>query len=293
MLVDDFTYQMDVDGFILNDDQNLRPFVDILKVTGLDSAPFRTSIRDRDGREGAYVDSEYEQARTITLQGTLYDDPANVEITQDRFKSEWAPSKVPVPFFLRHPGTGGRMLWTHPQGVKYDVDTVRRLGLTDITFNAVAGDPRIYAESETIRTVGVTNVIQTGMTFDLAFNLGFGGVVSAGYPPLVGNAGNRSTPVKFRMWGPYLNPHIYSYTTGDEMVLDILVDQTSDYVEIDTNARTIRYHSAAWGVRNVRDLLRRPSWFDLEPGNNTIGFNVEGNASLATHLDIIYRSAWR
>lgn len=291
-LADDFTYQMGPSGFILNDDE-VKPFVDILNVKGLDSAPPRTSIRNRDGRDGAYVDSGFEQSRTVALSGTLYDDAGNVEITLDRLKEEWAVSLTPVPFYYRSPGTGGRMMWTYPQGCTYDIDTLRRLGLCDIAFTAVSGDPRIYAESETTRTIGVTNVIQTGMTFNLAFNLGFGGVTSAGYPPLVGNVGNRTTPVKFRLWGPFLNPHIYSYTSNKEMAFDFLVDQTTDYLEIDTNARTVRFHSAIWGVRNARSALRSPSWFDLEPGDNVIGFNVEGNASLATHMDIIYRSAWR
>lgn len=291
-LVTDFTYQIGASGFILNDDVS-DTFVDIVKVVGIDSAPTRTSVRNRDGRDGAYVDSGFEQSRTISLQGTLYDDAANVELTLDRFKSEWAPSLIPVPLYFRHPGIGGRMVWVYPQGCNYDIETIRRVGLANVTFNAVAGDPRIYAESETTRTIGVTNVIQTGMTFNFGFNLGFGGVTFAGYPPLVGNSGNRKTPVKFRLWGPFLNPHIHSYTSNKEMAFDILVDQSTDYLEIDTNARTVRLHSAAWGVRNARDTLRSPSWFDLEAGDNVIGFNVEGNASLATHLDIIYRSAWR
>src|SRR5690242_3099537 len=203
-LLTDYTYQIGTSGFILNEEGQTKPFVDVTGVRGLDSAPVRTSVRNKDGREGAFVDSGFENSRTISITGTLYDDPANVEVTLDRFKEEWASSLTPVPLFFRHPTVGGRMVWAYPQGCNYDVDTTRRLGLTEVTFNAITGDPRIYAESETIRTVGVTNVIQTGTTFPMAFNVGFGGVVSAGFPPVVGNAGNRATPVKFRIWGPFL-----------------------------------------------------------------------------------------
>lgn len=293
-LTTDFSFQLGASGYIINDGSaTLYPTVDILEIQGLDSAPVRTSVRDRDGREGAYVDAEYTQARTVVLSGVLYDDADNTEVTLDLLKGQWAPSPVPVPLYLRFPKVGTRMLWVKPAGVNYSLTQLRRLGMCEVQFTAIAADPRIYAGSESIRTIAVSNTVQTGFSFNFGFNLGFGVVTPVAYPPLIGNAGNMPTPVKFRMWGPYINPHVFSYTTGDEMAFDLLVDSTADYLEVDTDARTIRFHSAAFGVSNMRDRLRRPSWFDLQPGNNVIGFNIEGGGAGATHMDIIYRSAWR
>jgi hypothetical protein len=292
-LTTDFSFQLGTSGFIINDNKITYPAVDLSEIQGLDSAPFRTSIRDRDGRDGGYVDSVYEQARTIVLSGVLYDEESNTETTLDRLKGEWAPSEVPLPLYMRAPKVGGRMLWVKPQGVRYSITQLRRLGMCEIQFNAIAGDPRIYSENESIKTMTVSNLIQTGVGFDRSFDVGFGGITVGSFPAAIVNAGNRSTPVKFRMYGPYINPHVVNTTTGDEMAFDILVDTTTDYLEIDSEARTVRFYSTAWGVSNVRDKLRRPSWFDLAPGTNSIQFNVEGGSAGATHMDIIYRSAWR
>jgi hypothetical protein len=293
-LTTDFSFQLGSSGFILNDGSaTAYPTVDILEIQGFDSAPIRASVRDRDGHEGAFVDAEFEQARTVVLSGVLYDDCDHTEVTLDTLKKEWAPSRVPVALYHRLPQVGTRMLWVKPQGVRYSLTQLRRLGMAEVTFTAIAGDPRIYSASESIKTLKISNTIQTGFGFPLAFNFGFGGVTAGAYPPVIGNIGNRSTPVKFRLWGPYINPHIVNYTTGDEMAFDLLVDSTADYLEVDTDARTVRFNSAAFGVSNMRDRLRRPSWFELQPGNNTIGFNVEGGGSSATHMDVIYRSAWR
>jgi hypothetical protein len=292
VLATDFTYQLGTSGFVLNSDVSL-PFVDVTNVKGLDSAPVRTSIRDRDGHEGGYVDSKYSQARTLAITGTLYDAASDVELILDRFKEEWAPSEVPIPLYFRHPSAGNRLLWVYPQGVNYDVDASRRLGITELVFNAVAGDPRIYAESLTTISMFIANSIQTGFAFSLSFPFGFGGVTPVASPPTIVNVGNRSTPVKFRMYGPYINPHVVNQTTGDEMAFDLLVDNASDYLEVDTDARTVRYFSAVYGSYNLRPALRRPSWFDLVKGNNTIAFNVEGGSTTSTHMDVIYRAAWR
>ena len=292
-LTTDFSFQLGNSGFILNSAGITYPTFDIDTIQGLDSAPIRTSVRDRDGTDGGYVDAEYEQARPIQIAGTLYDDASNTETTLDRLKQEWAPSRVPVPLYFQAPKIGQRMVWVKPGGCHYDIDQLRRLGMCKISFTAIAGDPRIYATTQTVKTIYVSNTIQTGFGFNLAFNFGFGGVTAGISPPLIVNSGNRPTPVLFRMYGPYFNPHIVNTTTGDEMAFNLIVASSLDYLEVDTDARTVRFFSATFGVGNFRDTLRRPSWFQLQPGTNVINFNVEGNSTTATHMDIIFRSAWR
>lgn len=288
-LTTDFSFQLGNSGFILNNNLVVYPTVDITQIQGLDSAPIRLTIRDREGTDGGYVDAEFDQTRTIVLSGVLYDDATNTELTLDQLKQEWAPSRVPIALNYHMPKIGNRLLWVKPQGCKYDITQLRRLGMCEITFTAVAGDPRIYAATETIRSMGVSDVLQTGFGFNLSFNFGFGGVTTNTGPAQIVNAGNRSTPVKFQMYGPFIYPHIINYTTGDEMAFDFAIGTTTDYLEVDTSTHTVRFN----GTDNQRSTLRRPSWFDLEPGANFIGFRVEGGSSLATHMDIRYRSAWR
>ncbi len=292
-LTTDFSFQLGTNGFILNDNSPTSyPTVDILEISGLDSAPVRLTVKDREGTNGAYVDAEFDQARTISLSGVLYDDCLHTEITLDQLKKEWAPSTVPVPLYVQLPGIGQRLLWVKPTGVNYSLTQLRRLGVAEVTFTAVAGDPRIYSAIETTKSLDVTNTVQTGFGFPLAFNFGFGGITPNAFPPLIVNAGNRSTPAKFRMYGPYINPHIVNETTGQEMAFDMIVDSSSYYLEVDTAAHTVRFHGL-FGAQNRRDTLRRPSWFDLQPGQNRIRFDIEGGGAFGTRMDVIYRSAWR
>lgn len=289
-LTTDFSYQLGNAGFIINDaSPTSYPTVDLELVQGLDSAPVRTTVKDREGTEGAYVDAEFDQARTIVLTGLLYDDATNTEITLDQLKGEWAPSTVPIPLYARNPKVGTRMLWVKPIGCNYDIDVLRRLGMCAIKFTAIAGDPRIYSSTETIRTMGVSDVLQTGFGFNLSFNFGFGGITAGNGPALIVNSGNRQTPVKFDIYGPFINPHILDFTSGDELAFDYAISTTTDYLEVDTSTHTVRLN----GTDDKRSTLRRPSWFNLESGGNFMGFRVEGGSSVATHMDIHYRSAWR
>jgi hypothetical protein len=294
-LTTDFSFQLGSNGFILNDNSPTSyPTVDILEIQGLDSAPVRTTVKDREGTNGAYVEAEFDQARTVVLSGVLYDDAANTEVTLDTLKQQWAPGKVPQAFYYRFPKIGTRMMWVKPIGVNYSLTQLRRTGICEISFTAIAADPRIYSSFETVKNQELTNTIQTGFGFNRSFNFGFGGVTPGTFAINAVNAGNRSTPAKFRMYGPDINPHIFvSNSAGDfEMAFDMVVDSADYYLEVDTAAHTVRFHGL-FGAQNRRDTLRRPSWFDLQPGNNYISFNVEGGAFFGTRMETIYRSAWR
>lgn len=287
----DFSFQLGTTGFVLNDNSPTSyPTVDIHGIQGLDSAPIRTTVKDREGADGAYVDAEFDQARNIVLSGWLYDDATNTEVTLDQLKEDWAPSSIPVPFYYRFPKVGERLAWVKPTGCHYDIDQLRRLGMCEVEFTAIAGDPRLYAATETLRSTGVTNTIQTGFGFNRSFNFGFGGITSNSNALLVINAGNRPTPAVYRMYGPYAYPHIQ--VNDAEMVFDMIVGGTGDYLEVDTATHRVDFHGP-FGVQNRRDTLRRPTWVDLESGTNVVQFSVEGMASGATHMDVIYRSAWR
>jgi len=294
VLTADFSFQLGTTGTVINPNAVTYPTVDLKQISGLDSAPVRTTVKDREGTNGAYVDAEFDQARTIVLKGVVYDDAAHTEIFLDTLKGEWAPSPVPIALNYHSPGIGNRMVWVKPVGCNYDIEELRRLGMCEVTFTAIAGDPRLYAGTETLKSMSVTNVVQTGFGFNLAFNFGFGGITPNSSAILAVNAGNRPTPALFRMYGPYFNPHIrVSNSKGDyELAFDMVVDSSSYYLEVDTGARTVRF-VALYGSQNRRDTLRRPSWFELQPGNNYISFDIEGGGAGGTKMDVIYRSAWR
>jgi hypothetical protein len=286
-LVDDFSCQLN-NGFVINDgNPTSYPTFDLHTIQGLDSAPFRTTVRDREGTDGAFVDAEYAQARTIVLQGVLYDDCDHTELTLDQLKGEYQPSRVPLPFHFRLPGIGERMVWVIPQGLRYDLTQLRRLGLCEVSITLIAGDPRIYAAFETTRELVLSDTIQTGFGFPLAFDFGFGGITGVADPGFVVNLGNRSTPVRMLVHGPIHNPHIVNETVGRQMVFDLDI-ATGEWLEIDSAARTIRTSNG----ENRRYALRAPAWFDLVPGDNVIRLQSEGGTSVDTRLEVRFRSAW-
>lgn len=169
-LTEDFTYRLDT-GPVLNADTASLPFVDITKITGLDSAPFRETIRDHEGTDGGFIDAEFENGREIVLDGTVYASASSAESYLDTLKSNFAPVTSPIPFYILNPGVVERLIYVKPRGARYDVDTARRLGITNIQFGLYAEDPRIYAATESLTTIpfgaeaitgfGFTNILDT------------------------------------------------------------------------------------------------------------------------------------
>src|SRR5687768_9358567 len=102
-LTDEFSYQLGDAGIILNPDSLSTPFVDITRVTGLDSPPFRTTERDHEGTDGGFMDAEYEKGRPIILEGLAYANGSELESFLDDLKANFAPSRTLLPFYFKKP----------------------------------------------------------------------------------------------------------------------------------------------------------------------------------------------
>jgi hypothetical protein len=128
MLTDVFSYRLGDNGVILNPTNLVPPFVDITEITGLDNAPYRTTERDHEGTDGGYMDAMYEKGRTITLEGMAYSS-VHEQVTPflDQLKADFAPSRVPVPFYYLEPGVPERLLFVKPLGARYDIAEMRRV----------------------------------------------------------------------------------------------------------------------------------------------------------------------
>src|SRR5881392_2280689 len=98
-MMDTYTFQYRDNGVILNSDpvDPTDPFVDIIKVTGLDSAEYRSTERDREGQDGGFADAEFEKMRTIVLEGTVYCPTDVIESYLDSLKGNYGPVKQPEP----------------------------------------------------------------------------------------------------------------------------------------------------------------------------------------------------
>lgn len=141
--LNDYTFQLDTTGVTLNTDATV-PFVDVDKISGLDNAPYRETVRDHEGTDGGFMDAEFEKGRDVIIDGIIYTDGADVETYLDSLKANYAPVQTPIPLYIKAPGVSERLIFVKPRGVRYDWTTLRRLGITSAQFLMFAEDPRIY-----------------------------------------------------------------------------------------------------------------------------------------------------
>ena len=284
--MDTFSYKLNDTGVVLNPtDTSVLPFVDITKVSGLDTPELRTTERDHEGTDGGFLDAEFEKMRTIVLEGQVIGDVNYVETFLDTLKGNWAPRRTSIPFYFAHPGVAERCIFVKPLGCRYDIDALRRVGSADIQFICQAEDPRIYDTA--LQTVQVAQglPITTGTSYPLAYSFGFGAVVSP-EGSMVVNGGNRPTPAVITLTGPVTNPVIYNDTTGNTLTFEIDV-ATGDTLVIDLGYRTVKLN----GSVSRRSALIEPDWFLLEPGGNFLRYRATTGG--ATSASVAFRNAWR
>lgn len=275
MALTDYTFRLGDAGVVLNANSNSLPFVDIIEVRGLDSAPFRETTRDHEGVDGGFMDAEFEKARSITLSGIVYANANSMETYLDTLKANYAPSRTLVPFYFSAEGSNERVLFVKPQGVRYDWDLDRRLGVARVQFNMYAEDPRIYATSEQSTNIELGSITTDGFGFPMSMPLGFGATVEVGSSKTVLNAGNRPTPAEFTIFGPVTDPKIINLTSSKTLDFRIVLS-ASETLVINSYYRTVRLN----GTNNRRNALLTPDWFDLDPGETT--FKYEAGARNTT-----------
>lgn len=280
----DYEFRLDAGGVSLNTNSS-NPFVDIEKVVGLDSAPYRETIRDHEGTDGGFIDAEFEKGRDIILEGMIYTDTDDVETYLDSLKSNFAPVTTPIKFYYKSSGVDERFVYVKPRGVRYDWEILRRIGQTNAQFLMFAEDPRIYTSdiiSQTINFGGETGI---GLAFSFAFNVDFGGGATPG-GAIVTNPGNRPSPVEFIITGPIENPVIINNTTSNTMRFTIIL-AALETLTINTRDRTVYLN----GNTNRRSTMTIPDWFNLNPGMNSIGFG--GLTGTGSTLQVNFYPAWR
>lgn len=283
--LDVYQFQLDSSGVLLNDDTT-SSFVDITKISGLDSAPYRETFRDHEGTDGGFADAEFEKGRSVVLEGTVYSSVNEVETYLDDIKANYAPVTAPIPFYFKpDDSVSERVLFVKPLGARYDWEVARRIGATPIQLSMYAEDPRIYDSTLLTTVISYGGDAGLGLAFSFAFSVDFGGGASPGGSNVT-NFGNRPTPAEFIIQGPVTNPVIYNNTTGDVMGFTIELG-ASDTLTINTRDRTVYLN----GNINRRNTLTSPGWFFLGVGVTNIGYG--GLSGIGSTLTVNFRSAWR
>jgi hypothetical protein len=284
MALDDYTFKLNDSGVVLNTDPSF-PFVDIDKVVGLDSAPYRETIRDHEGTDGGFIDAEFEKGREIFLEGTAYCTIGTEETYMDSIKQNFAPVTSPIPFYYKAPGVNERVIFVKPRGVTYDWDQMRRLGMSRIQFKMYAEDPRIYNNNLISVVIPFGGSATTGISFNLGFNLNFGTAIPP-FGTFIVNGGNRPTPAIMTIVGPAVNPRIINDTASKSLNFTITLGG-ADSLVIDLANRTVILN----GSTNMRNALTTSDWFMFTPGSTFIRYG--GTSGSGSTLTIAYRYAWR
>lgn len=277
MPLNDYTFQLN-SGVLLNDSATI-PFVDVSKVFGLDSAPYRETIRDHEGADGGFIDAEFETGRDISIEGTVYADVNTIEAFMDQLKGNFAPVQTPIPLVLKGPGVNERVVFVKPRGVRYSWDAARRIGSTPVQFLMYAEDPRIYDNQLLQQNIAYGGVATTGFGFPFGFPLSFGAVI----PPdgaWITVDGNRPAPAILTINGPVTKPRIINDTDGKILTFDTSL-AVGETLVVDLLNRQVELN----GTINRRNTLLGSDWFLFKQGKTFIRFGGVSSTSIATTSD--------
>jgi len=266
--LNNYEYQFGDNGTLLNQNDAYTtadlPFVDITKVSGLDSGEFRSATHDHEGVDGGYIDSEFLTMRTLTLEGTIYADVADPDTICNALKYDFRPMRVETPFYFKHPNQNVQMLMCKGQGAKYDVEALRRTGETAVQLQLIAPTPYIY-DADEIMGSGNLGTLDPGHGFDVAFDMSFGGLSVPANGAVLTNSGNHVAYPVVTIYGAIDHPQLVDQATGAVMNLNISLSPFDSLV-IDMRLHTVTLN----GSTNRRSIVvGLPTWFTIDPGVTT------------------------
>jgi hypothetical protein len=148
-----------------------------------------------------------------------------------------------------------------------------------------AEDPRAYdqvASTASSTISGGGGGLSTPIVLPITLSPSAGGTLA------VNNAGTRETPPVFRIYGQCTDPVILLVNTGERITLTGTIN-LGDYVEIDTQARTLTLN----GVTSVGGMLSPSNtrWFQIPEGSSTLRL-LAASYDTSASLYVAYRSAY-
>ncbi len=107
----------------------------------------------------------------------------------------------------------------------------------------------------------------------------------------ISQAGNRPTPMTFKIHGPITNPSIVRTSDGSRIALAGEI-ASGNYIEINTAERMMKLNglSSAFSLLNAKDT----NWpaFEAPPNPKTVEYELTGTTATAAYMEAIYRSAY-
>lgn len=271
----DYTYAFGDSGFVFNADSLGLPFIDVSEVDGIDNAPLRTATDEHQGMDGTYIDTPYMSSRTIVITGTLYAPPGDPDTLLNQLKQQYGDPTV-RPWYFQHPGQPTKFINCQGGGLRYNVDGGRRSNKTDIQATLLAEDPYIYDYPGSSSQVGVPTLAILGMSFNVSFNMGFGGAIP-NYGASVTNNGNHTAYPIITITGPTVNPVLVD-ANGITMSFSITL-AAGDVLVVDCRQKSVVLN----GTVSRRTALAGLKWFSVAPGaSDTVFFTADSGSGSAT-----------
>lgn len=273
----DYTFAFGENGYILNVDNNQTfPFIDINQVSGLDSAPLRMTTQEHQGMDGTYVDTPFMSSRTIVLSGVLYSNPTDNDTLLYSLRDDYQINTV-RPFYFQLPNQPMRFINCQGGGLKYDIDTTRRLGLTNLQFTLLAEDPYIYDYPPSISQISSATIASVGTGFNESFNLGFGGTILSSGASVTNNGTHTAYPL-ITIVGPVTNPVLADSYSGITMAFNISL-AAGDQLVIDCRQKSVVLN----GTVSRRSTLAGLNWISVPSGvSDTIFFSADSGTGSCT-----------
>lgn len=259
----------------------------IRSIEGLSRPDSREDVLTRAGEHGAYVFGQFLPERRITIEGDIRGTPGtDFSDKVETFREKFVPILEPFPLRYRIAGEAQiRRIYSVPVRGAFMIDPMYSIGYAEWVLQFLAPDPRIYSDEENIITVG-TSGGSNGMSFDEVFDMTFGG----GAAGVTGaeNAGVFNSPPFLRLAGPATNPVIRNVTANKELRFNPLTLTASEYIDIDTNKRTIYLNGDSLQSRYFT-LEQISEWWYLDPGLNSLQVTTGGDTP---SLTVRWRDAW-
>lgn len=263
--------------------------VQILGVQGLEDAPaVRSSDEPRGFSDGTFYGRDFLAGRTIGVDLSFVTGSEAFRTIVEAAKAALVPqggeSTDALPLTFTLPGLAPRRVYCRLRRRSLPITLEYTFGVAKGAVEFYAGDPRIYDDQASMASISLA-ALPSGLTFNLAFNLSFGGAVQPNSASVV-NAGTVSTKPVITIQGPVTNPVVQNATTGKSLRFNLTL-AANDILTVDTDVRSVVLN----GTASRRGTLSYDSvWWDLQPGQNTILFSAD--AVTAAVVQIIWRSAY-
>lgn len=238
----------------------------ITKVDGLGPPDAREDITDRPSEAGAFIWAEFPTYRRVTFEGEISSTILEQRVTA--LRKAWAPMKQEGPLRFMFSDDIQKRVVGKTSRLNIPIDLDYSIGYTTWTAEFVAGDPRIYSDTEDTLTLNS--------------------------PGATGAATNNGTYMTYLetavITGPGTNFTLKNNDTGDKIKLLTTLGGGGASITVDFQARTI-FKSDGTNLYNTLDLANSRWWW-LEVGNNTLKFDVDSGSAGTTKVVYTWRDAW-